>query len=119
MAQKHTLKKNYEFKRILNKGQYYRGKTIDVYLRKNRKPYNYIGVAVGVKAQKAVKRNKIKRLIRENYRLLTPLLEQGYDIVFLWKKTNSFRQATFFNVKQDMITVFQKAKLFKEKGKEE
>ena len=36
-----------------------------------------------------IKRNKIKRLIRENYRLLEDKISVGYDIIFLWKKTKT------------------------------
>ena len=78
-----TLKKNYEFKNVLSKGKFYIGKQISIYILKNNKKINVIGVAVSIKQCGAVKRNRIKRLIRENYRLLKNDLKQGYDIVFL------------------------------------
>ena len=63
-----TLKKNYEFKNVLTKGKYYNGNYIDIYIKKNNKNFNYIGIAVSVKAGKAVKRNKIKRNLSNMYR---------------------------------------------------
>ena len=81
-----TLKKNYEFKNVLSKGKFYIGKQISIYVLKNNKKINVIGVAVSIKQCGAVKRNRIKRLIRENYRLVKNNLKQGYDIVFLWNK---------------------------------
>ena len=78
-----TLKKNYEFKNVLSKGKFFVGKQVSVYVLKNRKNINVIGIAVATKKCGAVLRNRIKRLIRENYRILKNDLKQGYDIVFL------------------------------------
>lgn len=108
-----TLKKNYEFRYILTKGTYYGGKYLDSYIVKNNKKTNNIGLAIGVKIAKANKRNKVKRLIRENYRLLEKDLVLGYNIVFLWKKKVSVEQATFYNIKEDMQRIITKAKLLK------
>ena len=109
-----TLKKNYEFKNVLSKGKYYSGKSIEVIIRPSHKKQNYIGIAVGVKQGKAVRRNHVKRLIRENYRLLEKNLKKGYDIVFLWKKKNSIGEANFWKIQEDMKYIFKKAKLYEE-----
>lgn len=103
-----TLKKNYEFKRVLTKGKYYSGKYIEVFVRKNNLEKNYIGIAIGVKIAKAVKRNRIKRLIRENYRLLENNMKTGYNIVFLWKKKVDISNATFSNIRTDIIDIFKR-----------
>lgn len=99
------LKKNYEFKKILTKGKYYSGTYLDVFVTKHLSNINRIGIAVSVKVAKAVKRNRIKRLIYENYRLLEDKLDTGYHIVFLWKRKRDIKDATFQNIKQDMIQV--------------
>ncbi len=109
-----TLKKNYEFKNVLTKGKYYKGNYIDIYIKKNNKKYNNMGIAVSVKVGKAVKRNRIKRLIRENYRLLENKILIGYDIIFLWKKNKDVNEANFFNIKNDMIKTFNNSNLFKD-----
>ena len=70
-----TLKKNYEFKNVLSKGKFYIGKQISIYILKNNLKTNVIGIAVSTKQCNAVLRNRIKRLIRENYRLLKNELE--------------------------------------------
>lgn len=102
------LKKNYEFKRVLTKGQYYSGKYLDVFVKKNNSKINYIGIAIGVKIAKAVKRNRIKRLISENYRLMEKEIKTGYSIVFLWKKRVDIKNATFSNIREDIINIFKK-----------
>ena len=103
------LKKNYEFKRVLTKGKYYSGKCLDIFVKEqNDKTMNYIGVAIGVKIANAVKRNRIKRLISENYRIMEQELKTGYNIVFLWKKKVNIENATFFNIQEDMTNIFER-----------
>ena len=60
-----------------------------------------------------IKRNKIKRLIRENYRLLEDKISVGYDIIFLWKKNKNISEANFFNIKYDIIKTLNKSNLLK------
>lgn len=103
------LKKNYEFRKILTRGQYFSGQYLDFYILSHNKKINYIGIAIGSKITNAVKRNKIKRLIRENYRQIEENLRVGYSIVFLWKKKIDVKEATYLHIKEDINRVFQKA----------
>jgi len=113
MVYTETLKKNYEFKNVLSKGKYYSGKCVDIYIQKNKKQINVIGIAVGTKVAKAAKRNRIKRLIRENYRLIENELKVGNNILFLWKKKSSIENATFNNIKKDIQNIFKYAEIYK------
>ena len=97
------LKKNYEFKNVLTRGKYYGGKQIEIFALKNKKPFVMLGIAVSKKVGNSVPRNRIKRLIRENYRLLEDKISVGYDIIFLWKKNKNISEANFFNIKYDII----------------
>ncbi len=108
-----TLKKNYEFQNVLNRGKFYIGKQITVYIMKNKEEANRIGIAISSKTCHAVKRNSIKRKIRESYRLIANELEKGYQFVFLWNKKVPIEQADFHVISQDMKVIFSKAGMLK------
>ena len=110
MNQTKMMKKNYEFRNVLS-----RGKNIETFIQANHKKYvNFLGIAVSVKIGKAVKRNHIKRLIRENYKQYESQIKSGYNIVILWKKKADLKQVSYSNIEKDMKEIFKKAKLIKE-----
>ena len=102
------LKKNYEFKKVLNCGKYYSGKQIEVFVIRNNMQFNMLGIAVSKKIGKSVTRNRIKRLIRESYRLLENNLKTGNSIVILWKKRENPKKANIKIISQDLISIFEK-----------
>lgn len=102
------LKKNYEFKYILKRGKYYSGNYIECFYIKNNKKHNNIGIAISSKLYNAVKRNKIKRIIREAYYSLENQITLGNTFVFLWKKNVSIENCLYDNILNDMVTIFSK-----------
>lgn len=106
-----TLKKNYEFKNVITKGKFYLGNQIIIYITKNNKNANVIGIAVSSKICNAVTRNKIKRKIRENYRLINNKLKKGYNIVFVWNKNKNVEAIDYHTIEKDMNNIFLKAGL--------
>ena len=108
------LKKNYEFRNVLNRGKYYSGKYIAIFVKKNNKNINFLGIAISSKLGKAVKRNYVKRIIRENYKQIEEHIKTGYDMVFIWKKQQEIDRACYHFVEKDIQKVFQDARLFLE-----
>ena len=103
-----TLKKNYEFKNVLTKGKFYKGNYITIYITKNYKEKNIIGIAISKKIGKANKRNRLKRIIRESYYLEKNIIEKGYNIVFLWNK-KEFIDIKSNEIHNEMVYLFKKA----------
>ena len=76
-----SLKLNHEFRRLYAKGKSAVNPCMAVYCRKNRLGYNRLGFTTGTKLGKAVVRNRVRRRLREIYRLHEGELNPGYDIV--------------------------------------
>ena len=112
-----TLKKNYEFQRVFKKGSWYGGNYFSIYISPNKKNSNYIGIAISKKVSKSsVKRNHLRRLIREAYRVHESECVIGFDIVFVWKISCSAENVTFHDIEEDFLKCFRKGQLLREKG---
>ncbi len=81
MVHTQSLKKNHLFRRLYRKGKSIPGRCVVVYARKNGLSYNRLGLTASTKLGNAVVRNRIRRRIREAYRLSEMSYRQGYDIV--------------------------------------
>lgn len=113
MKKINTLKKNYEFKNVLTKGNFYKGKYVTIYIQKRNDNMNVIGIAVSKKIAKANKRNRVKRLIRESYRLNKNNLLQQYNIVFICNKNVKIEELNYHIINEDIVNLFKKARIYK------
>ena len=111
MKRTKMLKKNYEFSNVFSKGTYYSGKTIEAFILNNGQKSNYLGLAISSKSGHAYQRNRIKRLLKENYRKLEIKVKLGFSIVFLLKKKTNIEDVDFYQIEYDMNEIFKKAKL--------
>ena len=76
-----TLKKNYEFHRLYRKGSSAATAFLVVYARQTKRQGNRVGFTVSTKLGKAVKRNRVRRRLREIYRLHEAELSRGTEMV--------------------------------------
>ena len=107
------LKKNYEFRTILTRGKCFKEKEIEIFVTKNNKKRNFLGIAIGTKNGKAFQRNRAKRIIRECYTKLENQLEEGNSIVILMNKKYCIENITYAEVLKEMQKIFEDANILK------
>ena len=101
-----SLTKNFEFKRLYNKGKSAASKCVAVYCIKNRTEKNRIGITVSTKLGGAVKRNRIRRRLKEIYRINEHSLKTGYDIVLVARMRS--RYAEWNELESSVLYLFKK-----------
>ena len=111
---KHTvsLKKNYECGRVYRRGKFHAGKFLVLYVLKNKLDYNRLGITASRKFGKSTKRNRIRRLIKENYRQMEEMIKPGYDLVIVARKTGEL--PSYLEVKKEMKFLLKKLNMMVE-----
>lgn len=103
----YRLKRSEDFDRVFKKGtRVFSGSLTLIYFpAKSLKA----GYAVGKKHGGSVKRNRVKRLLRESFRSYLPRLKNGFFFVFIPKVKEEY---SLKNFQKDMGYLFKKAGLF-------
>lgn len=101
-----TIKENSDFRRAYYRGKSIVKKRIVLYFRKNKFSYNRLGITVSPKVGNSVVRNRIRRLIRENYRL-SEISKSGYDIVIVARSSAAY--SNYYGIGKDLKSAFQES----------
>ena len=83
MESRERIKKSSNFRYVYNKGKSLSDKNLVLYAARNGKPYNKVGLSVSKKIGNSVTRNRVRRLVKEAYRLNKEIFKVGYDLVFV------------------------------------
>lgn len=100
MKNTQPIKLNRDFRRLYARGESVAGGFVAVYAMKNKRGINRVGFTVSKSFGNAVKRNRIKRLMRESYRHLEDRISGGYDIIVVAR--NRAADKTFAQISKDL-----------------
>lgn len=112
MKKTQSLKLNRDFRRLYSKGKSFVGGYTVVYASRNRYDESRLGITVSKSVGKAVKRNRLKRLMRESYRLMEDKIASGFDIVIVAR--NRALGKTQAQIQSDIKHAMQKLELMEE-----
>lgn len=106
-----SLKLNHIFRRLYrSSGQ--ANSCLVLYARKNRTAANRVGITVSKKLGKAVVRNRVRRRIREVYRLNEDRFAPGWDIVIVARSRAV--DVSFQKLTDSLLSLADKAGLLNE-----
>lgn len=106
------LRKKEDFERILKEGKVYYCPPIIVYINKKGERRR-LGISVNKKVGSAVIRNRIKRLIREVYRLNRPYILDNVEILVI-VKPNGKKIKNFAEMEKILKNIWKSANIFKD-----
>lgn len=110
MKKIYRIKKSRLFKKVYTNGRYFAEKYLVLYILKNNEEHNKVGYSVSKKVGNSVVRNRVKRLMRENFRKIYDEIKPGYYIVFTARAGS--KDATYYDIENSMERALKRAKLF-------
>ena len=108
----YPLKKNSDFKNVYLKGRSKANRFFIVYTFKNGCNFNRIGISVSKKVGNSVIRHRLKRLIKESYRLHEKMFNSGLDIVVIAR--NSAAGLNYKDVEPALLHLLKLHKIYNE-----
>lgn len=112
MNKTEAMKLNKDFRRLYYRGKSFAGKYIVVYTLRNGRKGNRLGLTCGKTVGKAVARNRVKRLMRESYRLTEDNIKPGNDIVIVARSRSVYAKCPA--VKKEFEYAAKKLGLYEE-----
>lgn len=110
-----ALKLNHVFRRLYHTSGFADGYLV-LYARKNRTHTNRVGITVSKKLGKAHIRNRVRRRLREIYRLHEDLFQPGWDIVVVARSRAI--DAEFFKLTESYLGLAEKAGILRKSAPE-
>jgi len=112
MKRQYRLRKNADFQRIRRFGKSKSNRLMVLIVLPNRSNRSRFGFAVSKRIGKAVRRNKIKRQMREAVRLRQEKIQPGWDLLFIARAP--IKRANYQDIAQAVYSLLDQFSLFKE-----
>lgn len=103
-----SLKKPSEFSKVYKRGKSFADKNIVVYYMPNQLGITRIGFSISKKVGNSVVRNRVRRLIRESFRVNFNSFG-GYDIIFVARVRSS--QVDYHEISRSLKYIFKKIQI--------
>lgn len=103
--------KNLEFRNVYDHGRSAADRFLVLFATENGLDCNRLGISVSKKNGNSVVRSRLKRIIKEAYRLQQDQLRQGYDLV--WIARNPARDVKSTTLEASVIALAGKLKVLK------
>jgi len=107
-----SIKENSEFTRVYKNGRHYAGKNLILYVLNSKPDCIELGLTASKKVGKSVRRNRVKRLIKENYRLFEPYVRTGYMFVIVVRARQDKILPDYHEIHREMKSLFIRAGVF-------
>ena len=114
MLKSTVLRRKSDFSLIYNKGKSIGERYVVLFLINNDLSHNRVAFLASKKVGKSVERNRARRLMKESYREIKENLKDGYDLVFIARKTICGLKCG--DVKKSMEIAAKRAGLLKTKS---
>ena len=102
-----------QFNKVYSNGIKFFSKNFLIYFYKNNYNENRLGFVTSKKVGNAVKRNRIRRIFREVYRLNEEIFPKGYDIIFIAKRNfgNNIKIINYHTIKKETINLLKRVNI--------
>jgi len=97
--------KNREFQTVYESGVSFANRNLVMYVLPNELTDNRIGISVSKKVGNSVVRHRVKRIIRESYRLNRDNVKNGLDIVIIARK--EAKEKSYQELEQSMMHLYR------------
>ena len=111
MNKRYRVKKNEEFQKIMREGQSFANRQLVIYYLKRDSSFHFrVGLSIGKKIGNAVKRNYIKRCLRESLNEVGSNIKPNVDFIIIARQPT--RSMSYFEIKKSLNHLLYKTDLF-------